>query len=54
MGKASHPLSYHGLEHFLHESSSREQQVLDDDNRKDRFAFSEPLSFSIARDKGLN
>lgn len=41
LGKASHPLCYHGLEHFSHESSSREQ-ALDDVNRKDRLAFSEP------------
>lgn len=52
--RASHSLSYDGLEYFLRESSSREQQVLDDEDRKDRLTFSEPAGFSVARDKGLN
>lgn len=53
-GSASHPISHHGLRYFLCESSSRGSQVLDDENRKDRLAFSEPVGFSAARDRVPN
>lgn len=45
-------LTLHVLECLLGGASSREQQILDNKNKKDRRAFSEPAGFSAARDKG--